>query len=415
MITRDEYRSAKVRYHASILEAESDFAKSAEEKVKPDEYREQHGKCPRGFRFDEGEQKCVPSGEGEEAPPGEPEEKPKKKLTPEQQKLKKKLRKKQIEKKEREKESPEKKKALEEKESKKKAAKQMRDLRNPRIPMKEKQALLDDLANKNWDAYQKEVERLRETGELPDRDTAELMMKIKDLEDLPEEWKTDKNILRERVDQQQALREHKKRVVQKQLKYLENFEENNRLAEERGEQPQKLNLMKMMADIEKELGAPPVVTPIPPKEIKEAGKILSEDEGALRDILKGIAPKPGSRASRARKVLDRIFQPLPDLSPFWEKLFGARSSFEGDIMLNRIMATLDDVAEELERRGDRKLASLVDAEASGLPEADKLPDGEKSQPWDEDWTQQTSDYREDLGYPPYDKVRPRVKGDEAED
>jgi hypothetical protein len=73
------------------------------------------------------------------------------------------------------------------------------------------------------------------------------------------------------------------------------------------------------------------------------------------------------------------------------------------------------VADELEKRGALKLSRIVDAEASGLPEADKLPDGEKAKVWDEDWTQQTSDYREDLGYPPYDKVRPKAKGDDAAD
>ena len=78
----------------------------------------------------------------------------------------------------------------------------------------------------------------------------------------------------------------------------------------------------------------------------------------------------------------------------------------------KVQVVLDVIAQELEKRKATTLATLVDAEASGLPEADQMPDVPKAEPFENDWRFGTSDMGEDLGVPPYDKVRPKVKGDE---
>jgi DNA/RNA endonuclease YhcR with UshA esterase domain len=251
---------------------------------------------------------------------------------------------------------------------------------------------------------------------LPDEETAEMMVKIKGFDDLPDDVKNDKEKIREILTQQQAQKEHEKRVIQEQMKYLKEFDEQNELAIERGDEPQKLNVVQMMTQINEDLGRELEKTP------EEVAETVQGNEDMLLKALTGAAPKPGSKASKLKKWFERITQPLPDLSPLWDRIGGVRSSFRGDVMakrrvkaVRRTQALLDSVAETLEERGALKLSRLVDAEASGLPEADKLPDGEKAKIWDEDWTQQTSDYREDLGFPPYDEARPKVKGDDAAD
>lgn len=419
--TAPKYRSAKVRHHASILEARAATVRGAGEKLKPDAYREKHGKCPRGFQFDRKAGKCVPKGgtptdQPEDAPDqdlDQPEEAPKKKrkLTPEQKALKQKLKEKQ-----QKKQAPQKEKEQQQREAKKESQKLMRDLRRKDLPVAEKNKLLTQLSGKNWNAYRQEVDRMRESGELPDEETAEMMVTIKGFDDLPDDVKNDKEKLREVLTQQQGQREHEKRVIQKQMKYLKDFDDKNELAVERGDKPEPLNIIQMMTKINQDLGRELATMP------EEVAKALKGDEDLLLRSLVRTAPKPGSRGSKLKKWFEKITQPLPDLSPVWDRL-GARSSFEGDVMskqrrvkaVRRTQALLDTVADTLEQRGALKLSRLVDAEASGLPEADKLPDGEKAKKWDEDWTQKTADYREDLGYPPYDKVRPGVKGDDAAD
>lgn len=420
--TAHEYRSAKVRHHASILEAQASTVRGAG-KLKPDAYREKHGKCPRGFQFDRKAGKCIPKGgapddQPEDAPEQEldqPEEAPpkkrKQKLTPKQKALKKKLKEKQ-----QKKQAPQKEKEQQQRETKKESQKLMRDLRRKDLPVEKKNELLTQLSDKNWNAYRQEVDRMRESGELPDEETAEMMVKIKGFDDLPDDVKNDKEKLREVLTQQQGQREHEKRVIQEQMKFLQHFDDQNELAVERGDEPQPLNIVQMMTKINHDLGRELETTP------EEVADAVKGNEDLLLQSLVRRAPKPGSKGSRLKKWFEKITQPLPDLSPVWDRL-GARSSFEGDVMskqrrvkaVRRAQALLDTVADTLEQRGSIKLARLVDAEASGLPEADKLPDGEKAKKWDEDWTQQTADYREDLGYPPYNKVRPKVKGDDAAD
>jgi hypothetical protein len=66
-----------------------------------------------------------------------------------------------------------------------------------------------------------------------------------------------------------------------------------------------------------------------------------------------------------------------------------------------IRTLLRRTAVELHVRGSLDLAREVLAEASGYPEADKLPDGAETPEWQADWKVGTSDFASDLGYPPY--------------
>lgn len=54
-----------------------------------------------------------------------------------------------------------------------------------------------------------------------------------------------------------------------------------------------------------------------------------------------------------------------------------------------------------------------DAGVTDYPEADSLPPNPEGSEWDEDWELKTGDYGGNLRVPPYDKPRPRTKGDEG--
>ncbi len=73
------------------------------------------------------------------------------------------------------------------------------------------------------------------------------------------------------------------------------------------------------------------------------------------------------------------------------------------------------IAAELHRRGDHGLARRCRTASTDYPEADELTDAPKTKAWDPDWEHQTGDYGSNLGVPPYDKPRPKTKGDEGEE
>lgn len=79
------------------------------------------------------------------------------------------------------------------------------------------------------------------------------------------------------------------------------------------------------------------------------------------------------------------------------------------------MHWLRDIAQELNRRGSpvlaRRILAIATSASTEFPEADELP---PNPPSEED-VLKTGDYGEDLGVPPYDRHRPKTKGDEAED
>lgn len=66
-----------------------------------------------------------------------------------------------------------------------------------------------------------------------------------------------------------------------------------------------------------------------------------------------------------------------------------------------IRTLLRRTAVELHVRGSHDLAREVLAEASGFPEADRLPDPAETPAWQTDWKLGTSDFTGDIGYPPY--------------
>lgn len=66
-----------------------------------------------------------------------------------------------------------------------------------------------------------------------------------------------------------------------------------------------------------------------------------------------------------------------------------------------IRSILRRTAVELYVRGSKDLADEVLAEASGYPEADRLPDTPVTPAGEVDWKLGTSDFTGDIGYPPY--------------
>jgi hypothetical protein len=76
-----------------------------------------------------------------------------------------------------------------------------------------------------------------------------------------------------------------------------------------------------------------------------------------------------------------------------------------------IRTLLRRTAVELHVRGSVDLAREVLAEASGYPEADRLPDPPETPEGETDWKLGTSDFDSDLGAPPYDKPRPYVRSE----
>jgi 2'-5' RNA ligase len=213
-----------------------------------------------------------------------------------------------------------------------------------------RQKLLDDVAKTDWKTYEAEVKRMRESGELPDLETGLLLSKIKDWRDLPDDVKRDKEKLTKLVEQQNKAALHEERVLNEQIKYLEEFEYQCSLAEDRGEKPPVLEPLKMMAEIERQIGRT-----IPDAKKEKCSKWL--DENVVRNAVRRSGVKPASKRYSFLKFFEVMFGPQKPLR--MPKFKTASSSLE-------VVSMLDNLADELERRGDRKLALLVDLRASNL-------------------------------------------------
>lgn len=330
---------------------DTELSKAAEEGPDPDAYRAEHGKCPKGYRYNEEEAQCAPIdvkdvSDKEGAVPGEKPEAPT----------------------------------------------QTRPKR--RYLSEERHRELDELAKKDWASYESEVDRLRQEGVLPDRETAKLLVQIEKVDDLPDDIRKDPGKLREVLEQQEAQRRHEENTLSKTVAYLEQFAKEKKRAELRGEKPPRLNTLKMLTDVEELYG----------RNLGFDKEMTAKEIDASQDLFAKslVGPKPNTRAWKIRKWFERLLKPLPVWTP------GKVRGSTGGTMKKTMKTILDDVAEALEQRRARALAALVDAEASGFPEADKLPDAARTPAGQADWKLQTSDFDEDLGFPPYDKKRPKV-------
>ncbi len=352
---------------------------TAGDDVDPDAYREEHGRCPKGWKFDEDEGKCVPRSSLSDQLMG-PRDTPKPDAPPKK-----------------------KKKVKEEKKERKKKGKEA-------AQEKEKWDQIAKNASKDPEAYKQWADQMRKEGKLPPLEVAEKLVKIKNISELKKKY-PDLESKPKMIDRIIKMQENQAKMEESLLKerkrYLENFKKATEKAQKLGKEPPKLNLLKFMQDTEGLMGRSLLSDPADYKTAEELSK-----PGQLQRAFRGGATDPGSSGYKFHKWLDKILKPIPTWKPF------AQSSTE-DPMKRNIIATLDRVAEKLEQRGAKRLAASVDktshriqAGDTDFPEPDEMSDAPKAQPFENDWRLGTSDMGEDLGYPPYDKPRPRVKGDE---
>lgn len=278
-------RVARVRELAAVIEAARlrapcrIFAQQGDDD--PDAYREEHGRCPDNYNWDEEEQTCVPTGgDDDEAvdekpaaeEPTEPEP-----TEPEPKKPTKKL----------------------EVKTTKPETEQQR---------KKREAKLWDLFRSDPEQYRQEVARMRDDGRLPDRETAELLVKVDDVDSLPPKIRRSPKRLRQVIEQQEAQRQHEKRVLDETTRYLENFEAERERAIESGKKPAKLNVLKLLSDLDQQYGRRVADN--------KSAELLQQHGDKLAKGFGSAKPKPGSLSYRLRTFFERLVRPLPRWKPF---------------------------------------------------------------------------------------------------
>lgn len=325
--------------------------------MKPDEYRQKHGRCPPGHQYDPLSDTC----ESSDPEPGEPKSEQTKE---ERQEEKREARERQEERKEEREERKE--------EKDEPAGKPTEEQLTKR---KERREKLKKLFDEDFEGYQKEVARMRETGELPDRETSALIAKVKNVDDLPDEVLKDKKKLQKVIEQQAAQREHEELVLKKTEEKLKDLERQREVAEKAGKEPPKINPVKLFRSIEEQYGRPLVDSP-------EREKKLKQSEDLLSDVLLRNDETLDRPSYELKKWFERLLKPVPK----WTPGGGATASREGQMEL---MAALDSIADELEARG--RDASLIDRVAEVV--ARTSPGITNMAPTE-------------IGFPPYDKERP---------
>jgi hypothetical protein len=328
------------------------------ENLQPDEYRDRHGRCPPGYKYDADREGCQKSDDPDDRPDekdeaAEPDTKDRSADKPADESDEDKLAK-QVEKR------------------------------------KARREKLSRLFEEDFQGYQNEVARMRETGELPDRETSELLVQIDKIDDLPDEVLNDKEKLREIIEQQAAQRDHEERVLERTEQALQDHAKKVEIAKKAGKQPPRLSPLKLLQDIEEQFGRPL------PARTEKTDKILTDQADMLSDIVSESAANPGQPSYWMKKFFARLTRPIPKWKPFespragdlgLEKLLGASVTKERH--MSDIVAVLDMVAEELERRGSSE-ASRVDAAVA------ELEGGER---------EVTAASETEIGFPPYDQER----------
>lgn len=302
-------------------------------------------------------------------------------------------------------------------------------------PEQRRSDALNNMAKKDPAKYRETVDKLRQEGVLPDPKTARMMISVENPDDVPEEIKKDPKKLKQFVRQHVEQRQHEERIRDARIKHLEQNINNRVKMMEDGKVPKDVPWLKFLSNTEKQFGRP-----IPHKE--EAVKQLQKGWDKLKATNKRSAPEPNRWAYKLKKWAATLIRPiqkfrrsgstamtiarfqmvLDEVSEGLEARKATKLAAYVDVVTARIVADnqrrqtvalLDAASEYLDATGNGALAAKIDKVA--FPLADELPTPTKVKPGDLDFELQTGDYGENLRFPPYDKARPKTKGDEGED
>ena len=270
-------------------------ADNKDEPLKPDEYRQEHGRCPDGYEYDPLTDKCEskePKPDKAEEPEA-PDEKTDEREEDEQK-----------DKAEEQDKAEEKKKALtKDRPPSPKTAGDWLDGRKARGDYLEK------LFDEDPELYQKEADRMRESGELPDRETAEMLVKIKNVDDLPPETLRDKEKLAKIIAQQDAQRKIEEMVLEKAEKELKDLDKRREVAIKAGKKPPSIDPFKFLNDIEegynRKLSG----------DTEQTRKILEDEADEFAKIVSDAATKPGEPAYWWKKWWQKVTRPIPVWTP----------------------------------------------------------------------------------------------------
>jgi hypothetical protein len=355
--------AARARLHAA-----------KDDELKPDEYRQKHGRCPDGYEYDPLSDSCEPKEGADDAPADEPEKKGKKSKKGKKGKKK----------------------------GDKKAPKGPPPSRppSPKTPgdwldgRKERGDYLEKLFHDDPELYQQEADRMRESGELPDRETAEMLVKIKDVEDLPPEVLKDKEELAKIVAQQENQRRIEEMVLEGAEQELRDLEKQRQRAVKTGKQPPKIEPFKFLQDLEQKYNRNLL------GESEEIEQILDDEADEFAKIVSDSATKPGEPAYWWKKWWEKVTKPIPTWTPFEGDVLKGLEKMVGGSVEAKTLTSPDVTGMEPREIGfppydrDRQPRKHIPDEPSGRPAFPPYEPVETVEYRDRDARMQ--------GFPPYD-------------
>lgn len=304
--------AARGRKRAAKKKAKREASKSKDSTtLSPEKYREQHGRCPDGYEYDPLSDTCEPKDAEEKDEREEETRDAKDEAKDERQTDDKKA---------------------QDDQAKDDTSKDKAPLKPPPSPKtpgdwldgrKERGDYLEKLFHEDFDKYKSEAKRMREAGELPDRDTAVMLSKIKNVDDLPKDVLQDKEKLAKVIAQQDAQRRVEELTLQHAEQKLKDLAKQREVALKAGKTPPKLNPFKFLNDIEemynRDLG-------VDPERVKQ---ILDQEEDQFAQIVSDSATKPGEPAYWWKKWWEKVTRPIPVWTP------GGSTAFE-DLGLDKL-------------------------------------------------------------------------------
>jgi hypothetical protein len=323
-------------------------AAGKDKEADPDAYREEHGRCPDGYEYDPLSDTCEPK----DAEPEDTEDTERKS----------------------EKQEPEDKGADEAKEEQKDEGKKPPPDRppSPKTPgdwldgRKARGDYLEQLFHDDPELYQQEADRMRESGELPDRETAEMLVKIKDIDDLPEDVLKDKEKLAKIIAQQDAQRRIEEMVLERAEQELKDLEKRREIALKAGKKPPKLDAFKFLNDIEQMYNRDML------GDSEKIEAILDEQEDEFIGIVSDAATKPGEPAYWWKKWWEKVTKPIPTWTP------GESSAFE-DLGFDKLVG--GSAMKGMVTAGDAPSLHDLVLERKYPPTGDKAKDGQRWKSW----------------------------------
>lgn len=227
---------------------------------------------------------------------------------------------------------------------------------------REQRKKLTDLFNKSPKKYEKEVARMREAGELPDQETAKMLAKIKNIDELPDEVLQDKDKVKEIIRQQDEQREHEERMLQHAQEALKAFDAQRKRAENAGKRPPDFEPVKFLRDLELMYDRP-----LPERSEELDKKLNARGDDFLRGAISGGQDR-GSKSYWWKELFENLTRPLPK----WP----TSAAVQGEVMQKR--------SDEIAR------SELTRAKVLTSPDVTDMEPRE-------------------LGFPPYDRDRPSRK------